>query len=123
MPSIKCSMPETLRQPHWGEPREQGSSREIDLRIPPELLYLQGHFPETPIVPGVALTDWAVHQSAAFAQRPPQVAGLARVKFHQVLQPNDDATLVLTPAQDGAAMDFLYRSEGATHASGRILWR
>ena len=97
--------------------------REIALTIPPDLLYLQGHFPDTPIVPGVALTDWAVHQAARFAQRPARVAGLARVKFHQVLQPDDQASLLLSPAQDGAAMDFVYRSEGANHASGRILWR
>ncbi|MGJ8667960.1 MAG: ApeI family dehydratase [Oceanococcus sp.] len=116
-------MPEAAKQPLWGEPRQQGASREINLRIQPELLYLQGHFPDTPIVPGVALTDWAVQQSADFAQRAATVASLTRVKFHQVLRPDDEATLVLTPAADGTAMDFLYRSEGATHASGRIHWR
>ncbi len=116
-------MPEAVTQPHWSPPRDVDGRREIDLGIPPELLYLQGHFPDTPIVPGVALTDWAVQQAAEFAGCPAQVAGLARVKFHQVLQPRDNATLTLTPAQDGAAMDFVYSSEGASHASGRILWR
>lgn len=110
-------------QPRWGEARHLDASVELDLEVPADLLYLQGHFPDTPIVPGVALTDWAVNQAARIARREPRVAGLSRLKFHQVLQPNDQATLVLTPKADGSATDFQYRSDNAVHASGRISWR
>ena len=58
----------------------------LTLRIPDTLLYLRGHFPDTPIVPGVALTTWAIDHARAQFGCGPQVAALSSVKFHQVLQ-------------------------------------
>lgn len=106
-----------------GQSQQKPDSLQLELLIPAELWQLQGHFPEAPIVPGVALTDWAVRFSADSFDYPLQVAQLSRIKFKQVLQPNDAVCLSLKNQPDKRITVFSYDSETAAHASGVIHWR
>lgn len=103
--------------------QQDGSQVVIELQIPADLLYLQGHFPGTPIVPGVALTDWAIQAAARCFGREPRIAAIQRLKFHQVLRPNERVTLLLHHRAEADATEFRYRSAEHDHASGRLLWR
>ncbi len=94
---------------------------QIRLRIPADLVYLRGHFPQTPIVPGVVLTQWAIDEAASLFKHPRRVAALSSVKFHQVLQPGDEVELRLTNTADST--QFSYTLGDTRYASGKILWR
>ena len=77
--------------------------------VPSDLIYLEGHFPGSPIVPGVA-------QVVALAERRAHVAwpelgaavGLRRVKFKKGLYPGD--RLVLRLARQDPRVNFRIES-------------
>lgn len=93
----------------------------IRLRIPEDLAYLEGHFPQTPIVPGVVLTQWAIDEAVAQFDHQRRVEALSSVKFHHVLQPGDEVELTLTDST--TATQFAYALGDTRYASGKILWR
>ncbi len=94
---------------------------QIRLRIPEDLVYLEGHFPQTPIVPGVVLTQWAIDEAVAQFGHKRSVEALSSVKFHHVLQPGDEVELTLT--NSATATQFAYALGDTRYASGKILWR
>ncbi len=125
-PSKPCSVPDAPGgpcEPQRLAQRRTATGIELDLAIQPELRYFAGHFPELPILPGVVLTDWAIRIAAETFGLPPRIAHLNRLKFQQVLRPNDRVTLTLEHHHDKHATDFNYRSASGPHASGRIGWR
>ncbi|MDH5190243.1 MAG: thioester dehydrase [Gammaproteobacteria bacterium] len=91
----------------------------LELRLPHDLGYLQGHFPDAPILPGVVQIDWAI----AFAKRYLGIDGefnkMENVKFKNIISP--DALLNLTIVKkDNEKITFEYQSEKGNHSSGRI---
>lgn len=95
---------------------------ELQIRIPPELLYFQGHFPDFPILPGVAQLHWAV----GWAQSEFGYAGapkaLQAIKFHQVIQPDAQIRVRLQHNPARASVSYEFRSDIGLHASGRLSW-
>jgi len=98
-----------------------GATRlELDLYIDPALPQLDGHFPGLPIVPGVALVDWAARLAQRHLQIGDGVVRSLQVKFRRLMQPGQVVTLVLEhqPASDKLA--FTYREGDEILASGRF---
>lgn len=95
---------------------------ELELFIPPDLLYFDGHFPTAPILPGVAQVDWAV----AYARRCFDLSGpfqsMAQIKFQQVITPAMSVRLMLTHLPAKSAAEFRYLSAAGAHSSGRIVF-
>src|SRR5262249_6400780 len=83
---------------------------ELDLFIPPDLAYLDGHFPHMPIVPGVALIDWAVKLAARHLNFPIDSAQAFKVKFRRIVVPNTIVTLSLRHAGTWRRLNFKYNS-------------
>lgn len=91
----------------------------FSLELGADLRWFDGHFPEQPILPGVA----QLHIASAFAE---EVWGfvatgsdMARIKFRKVMQPGDRVTLNLV--RNGAdRLDFRYVMNGEVAASGAI---
>ena len=83
---------------------------EFDLFIPPDLAYLDGHFPQIPIVPGVALIDWAVKLAVRHLNFPIDSAHTLRVKFRRITIPNTVVTLSLLHAGPWRRLSFQYNS-------------
>ncbi|MBI5608109.1 MAG: acyl-CoA synthetase, partial [Deltaproteobacteria bacterium] len=93
----------------------------FQLRVPEEFVYLRGHFPGLPIVPGVAELQCVV--VPAVAELRPQWRGLRRVsklKFRRVIQPNEHLTLELKLGDLTADFELILRGEAC--ASGRLHW-
>jgi 3-hydroxymyristoyl/3-hydroxydecanoyl-(acyl carrier protein) dehydratase len=70
------------------EPTERGERCRVKVRVPPDLRYLEGHFPNDPIVPGIAQLLPLVHEPAAAAWPdlgPP--TAIERLKFKAALRP------------------------------------
>jgi acyl-CoA synthetase (AMP-forming)/AMP-acid ligase II len=90
---------------------------EFDLDL--SLRWFDGHFPDRPILPGVA----QIHLAAVFAEEAWGVrfvgSEMSRVKFRRVIEPATRVSLVLTrPAPD--RLDFQYIANGEVASSGTL---
>ena len=94
----------------------------LSIQAPAELLYFKGHFPETPVLPGVVQIDWAIHYARQYFSMPANFAGMEAIKFQQIARPEQPLTLELSYNPDKSKLSFSYRSADASHSSGRILW-
>ncbi|HWT99454.1 MAG TPA: AMP-binding protein, partial [Terriglobales bacterium] len=82
---------------------------ELDLYVDPALPQLDGHFPGLPIVPGVALVDWAARLAQRHLQIGDGVVRSLQVKFRRLMQPGQVVTLVLEHQVAGDKLAFTYR--------------
>lgn len=94
----------------------------LSLRIPSELEFFIGHFPDFPILPGVVQIHWATH----FAREQWSVLGqfsrLESIKFHSVILPNTALDLNLQWRAEKSWLDFTYASTQKKYANGRIVF-
>jgi acyl-coenzyme A synthetase/AMP-(fatty) acid ligase len=81
---------------------------EFNLFIPADLAYLDGHFPPMPIVPGVALIDWAVKFAARHLNFPIAGGHAIKVKFSRIAIPNTIVTLSLRHSAPWRRLNFQY---------------
>jgi 3-hydroxyacyl-[acyl-carrier-protein] dehydratase len=91
----------------------------MSLNISPRHPAFAGHFPGTPIVPGVVLLDetvYALKESAAHARFDCEIA---MAKFHSMVRPGEPLTLEHEGCPDGS-IRFVIRSLDRMVASGRL---
>ncbi len=101
---------------------ERGSEHVLlALEIPADLLYFQGHFPGSPILPGVVQTDWSLTLGRRYFDLPPRFLGLQALKFQRVITPGMRVLLELQHDAAKSQLSFRLHSEGGQHASGRFL--
>lgn len=93
---------------------------ELDLFISPDLAALEGHFPDFPIVPGVALLDWAVRNADRHLGLSIGGAQTFQVKFRRVTTPGGIVTLILRHDPVRRRLSFEYRNGGGVLTSGTI---
>ena len=91
----------------------------LDLRITSDLAPLAGHFPGLPIVPGVALVDWAVRLAVRHVGFLDDGAARLQIKFRRVLRPDGDVTLTLRKVSD-RCVRFEYRHLDTVFSSGTV---
>jgi 3-hydroxyacyl-[acyl-carrier-protein] dehydratase len=96
------------------------SRHHVPLQVAADHPALPGHFPGSPIVPGVVLLDETLHAIDALAA---DTEGLpwhiAAVKFHHVVRPGDALQLDFESHPDGP-VHFELRSNGTLVASGTV---
>ncbi len=93
----------------------------LNLKIPSDLDYFNGHFPEAPILAGVVQLDWAIRlglEYLRFGSR--AVQNLEVLKFQVVLTPGLEVQLFLTKKTSDKFV-FSYHSDQGMHASGRVV--
>ena len=92
---------------------------EIDCAVPPDLSYFDGHFPATPILPGVVQVDWVVRLANRYLSLGLEAASAFQVKFRRIIGQNQLFTLRLRilPAQ---RLAFEYRIDDETASSGTL---
>lgn len=93
----------------------------LDLIIPPDLAYFSGHFPQTPVLPGVVQVDWALSLGRRLLDLPPRFAGMEVLKFQQLVRPGDQVALTLRFDAERSKLYFAYRNTEAACSSGRIV--
>lgn len=109
-------------EPAWRELERGVAQVRLELTVPPDLLYFDGHFPGSPILPGVVQVDWAIARGRAYFDMPPVFRDIAMLKFQQVIAPGATAQLELAWDPAKSSLQFKYLSEAGQHASGRVLF-
>jgi len=59
----------------------------LQLSIPPDLAYFSGHFPVTPVLPGVVQVEWAFNLGQQLLNLPATFAGMEVLKFQHWCAP------------------------------------
>lgn len=93
---------------------------ELHFTLPPELIFFEGHFPNRPILPGVAQAHLAVLIAQKLWGDWPSDANLARLKFRRVLFPNDKVVLRLKRDAKIGRIGFTYTFGDIDASQGEI---
>ncbi|NWE72783.1 AMP-binding protein [Pseudomonas gingeri] len=93
----------------------------LHLAVPPDLAYFSGHFPATPVLPGVVQVDWALELGRERLELPAKFAGMEVLKFQQLVRPGDRIELSLRFDPERSKLHFAFRNASATCSSGRIV--
>ena len=102
--------------------REQDGEWQLELEVPLDLAHFTGHFPQTPVLPGVVQIDWAQHLARTLiADLPPRFGGMEVLKFQQLVRPGDRLQLTLRFDAARGKLYFAFRNGDAACSSGRIL--
>jgi acyl-coenzyme A synthetase/AMP-(fatty) acid ligase/3-hydroxymyristoyl/3-hydroxydecanoyl-(acyl carrier protein) dehydratase len=101
---------------------EQDANRVlIELHATANLACFDGHFPGTPILPGIAQVEWAWTLAQRCFASPMRFAGMQALKFHCVIRPDAKFQLELLRDAGGQSVAFRYFSAAGKHASGKLL--
>jgi len=112
----RCLTPERL-----GE-RQEDDQWHLELSVPVDLAHFSGHFPQTPVLPGVVQIDWAISLARQLIENlPPRFQGMEVLKFQQLARPGDRLQLTLRFDAQRSKLHFSYRNGDAPCSSGRIL--
>lgn len=89
--------------------------------VPSGSAWFDGHFPEAPILPGVAQLAMVVDILKETLCRTVTVTRLSRVRFKSAIHPEDKVTVEINP-KAGAALTYAFQiSCGSEPASGGFL--
>jgi hypothetical protein len=94
----------------------------LELVVPPDLLYFDGHFPVAPVLPGVVQVDWAILYGRRHFALPPAFRSIQALKFQQMVRPAAPVQLELMHDAGKGSLNFRYFSPAGPHSSGRILF-
>ena len=95
---------------------------ELELSVPAELLYFDGHFEGAPVLPGVVQVDWAISKARQYFDLPAEFRGIHALKFQHVICPDSVLKLELIYDLLKGSLNFRYFSAAGQHSSGRILF-
>ena len=87
-----------------------GDEITAQIRIPPDSPWFDGHFPEAPVLPGIAQLGMVYDLLCRFFNQRLPVEGLSRVRFKQMIRPDQD--VVLTVKTDDAPGSHSFRITG-----------
>jgi 3-hydroxymyristoyl/3-hydroxydecanoyl-(acyl carrier protein) dehydratase len=113
--------PPRVVEPIVVQNRVRADAAEIDLVVPADLRYFKGHFPGTPVVPGVVQIKWAILLAQRYLAIGGGFAGLENVKFQRAMTPGSSVTLTLEYAAAACKLHFSFASADARYSSGRVI--
>lgn len=110
------------RKPELLKQQTVDAELHLDLLVPPDLAYFSGHFPKTPVLPGVVQVEWAMHLAQQLLGVPPVFAGMEVLKFQQLVRPGNQIKLTLRFDNERSKLYFAFtNTDNAPCSSGRIL--
>ena len=93
-----------------------------EIALAPELLVFDGHFPGTPILPGVAQIDWAIVWARERFALTARFLRLDALKFSQPATPGMRLAIEWHWNAETSTLQFEYRSDAGRHSSGRVVF-
>jgi 3-hydroxymyristoyl/3-hydroxydecanoyl-(acyl carrier protein) dehydratase len=94
----------------------------LQLHLPAELTYFEGHFPDCALLPGVVQIGWAIELGRTHVPFAGTFRALSAVKFTRVIQPNSIALLELQFASEKRQLTFAYEVDRFVCSSGTVLF-
>jgi len=111
-----------LRYPVIKSVQQTGNQVILNLFLPENILYFNGHFPDYPMLPGVIQINWAIEFSQKYFNISLQFNKLEVVKFHRLILPDMLIKLKLEHNTLKNKTTFCYSFNNAIYSSGRIVW-
>ncbi len=100
--------------------REPPGTARLQLRVADDSPWLDGHFPDRPVLPGVVLLRWAIGASGILWPSLDIVTRVSNLKFRRPVLPPADLDLELIYDADRGHVDFLFARDGTPSAQGRV---
>lgn len=94
---------------------------QVEFTLAPDCIYLQGHFPEAPILPGVTQLDWAIQVAAQHWGTATSVQQIEVLKFNDMILPHTRVTLTLERKRENCVL-FRYAAGEHSFSSGRLIY-
>lgn len=92
----------------------------LELGLPSDLLWFQGHFPDFPILPGVVQIHWVLHFARLHLGLDLPSAQEYQIKFKALIRPGESLWLVLAPDFAKKRLDFDYCRGEQVCCTGRV---
>jgi acyl-CoA synthetase (AMP-forming)/AMP-acid ligase II/3-hydroxymyristoyl/3-hydroxydecanoyl-(acyl carrier protein) dehydratase len=80
----------------------------LQLRLDADIAWFDGHFPDFPVLPGVAQIDWAVHFARLHFGIDAPITRMSGLKFQHLLRPCTSPCLDLTWRPGKRELEFAY---------------
>jgi acyl-coenzyme A synthetase/AMP-(fatty) acid ligase/3-hydroxymyristoyl/3-hydroxydecanoyl-(acyl carrier protein) dehydratase len=109
-------------KPHWRLLEQESERALLEIVVPQNLLYFEGHFPIAPVLPGVVQVDWAIYFGRQYFALPENFCGFQALKFQQVICAETRVYMELIHQPQKQSLQFRYFSDAGQHAGGRILF-
>lgn len=97
-----------------------GDTAQWRLRVGGDCPWLEGHFPERPVLPGVVLLRWAIQAAGDTWPELDTVTGVSNLKFRNPVLPPAEVVLHLAFDASRRRIDFRYARDGKDCAQGRV---
>lgn len=94
----------------------------VALEAQPDLACFDGHFPQVPVVPGVAQVDWVMQLAREYFALPSVFCGIHALKFQRVIRPAMPFSLEMLHDPRKNSVSFRFFSKDGAHASGQIMF-
>lgn len=94
----------------------------LGVMIPENLIYFDGHFPSTPIVPGIVQINWVMTYAKKYFDIPSSIKRMEAVKFHHLLLPGDILGMELQWKPKTRKLFYTFSSEEKNFSSGRVVF-
>jgi 3-hydroxymyristoyl/3-hydroxydecanoyl-(acyl carrier protein) dehydratase len=107
-------LPEVLEE----RPDEGGVT--VELHVPESLAFFPGHFPDTPIVPGVVQIQWAMHFARVCLGLDLPFGHMEVIKFKELMQPGERLSLRIRYQPGALKLQFSFRDGEREFSSGRL---
>jgi len=102
--------------------RSDKNEIEADIHIPSDSPWFRGHFPGEPILPGVAQIGMVKDAIRQARDQDLKVTGVRRVRFKQIIRPDDKLKLIATPLKENVgAYTFRILVENEAVCSGVMM--
>lgn len=92
----------------------------LDLRVPRDLSWFDGHFPGCPLLPGVIQVTWALQFARQHLGIGLRFQRLSALKFMRFILPGSEVALLLEFDARRQQLSFEYLQEEAVCAAGTV---
>jgi 3-hydroxyacyl-[acyl-carrier-protein] dehydratase len=115
--AIMCYTKKIIKMGSW---KEADPMITAQIQVPANAIWFDGHFPDEPILPGVAQLSMVVDLIGDALGHHVTTAQVSRVRFKQAIRPAETMTVQITPKEDPLAFGFRISSGEDQVCSGNI---
>ncbi len=92
----------------------------LTLEVAADLFWFKGHFPECPVLPGVAQVHWVMHFAQIYFPDLQTFQAMERVKFQSPILPCKEIKLILKQDKPSHQLSFTFSVTQTIKSQGKI---